>query len=557
MKRTTFARWSLLFSLLPVACVGNIGDSDPEQAGAQGPGTTPGSAPLDAAPARLHHLTARQYMNTVRELLSVPDAAPVLVDDEGDVPSMLLAEKLGVAAEYLVALKAHQKLVPCPLNTVDATKSEECAKQYIDTFAARAFRRPLTDEETSWLFTVYLTAKKTNSFAQSIDELTLVILQAPQLFYIAEEGLPESSLPGGLRRLTGYERASRLSYLLWDSMPDAALTAAAKSGALDTKAGVAEQARRMLDDARARVTLRRFVVDEWLGLAGTRTHVGIEDMVKDPAIFRDDSPALRAGMRADIEQLVDKVVADGGSLKSLFTSTDAYVNAPLAKVYGVVSGPTGSASAWVKLDPAQRAGILTRASFLAVYSNPTVKSPIRRGAQLVKHLLCQEIGDPPPTVNPTPIAAEPGKRQTIRESVRAKTSEPTCAGCHNIINPAGFAFEHYNGLGVWEQVEAGKAADGSTFTLPIDWSGELRGSDVTGTLNGAIEMSQRLAESRTLKDCLVTRWFRKVFARSASDTEAASVLEVQTNFAKSDDLKELVLGIVQSPAFLYVRSPLQ
>lgn len=492
-------------------------------------------------------------MNTVRELLRVPDAAPVLVDDEGDVPSMLLAEKLNVAAEYLVALNAHKKLVPC---AIDGAGTEECAKEYLDTFAARAFRRPLTDEETSWLFTVYLTAKKTNSFAQSIDQLTLVILQAPQLFYIAEEGLPESSLPGGLRRLTGYERASRLSYLLWDSMPDAALTAAAKSGALDTKEGVAEQARRMLDDARARVTLRHFVVDEWLGLAGSRTHVGIEDMVKDPAVFPEDSPALRVGMRADVEQLVDKVVADGGSLKSLFTSTDAYVNAPLAKVYGV-TGPTGSASSWVKLDPAQRSGILTRASFLAVYSNPAVKSPIRRGAQLVKHLLCMEIGDPPPTVNPTPIVAEPGKRQTIRQSVTAKTtSDPTCAGCHNIINPAGFAFEHYDGLGAWEQLEAGKDATG-TYSLVIDWTGELRGTDVGGTLKGAVELSQRLAESRTLKDCLVSRWFRKVFARTPAESEAASVLEVQTNFAKSDDLKQLVLGIVQSPAFLYVRSPLQ
>lgn len=544
-----------LTTLMSIACVGHIGGSDPEQqTGGERPGT-PGVAPLDAAPARLHHLTARQYMNTVRELLGVPDAAPVLVDDEGDVPSMLLAEKLNVAAEYLVALNAHKKLVPCAVEGA-GTRADECAKEYLDTFAARAFRRPLTDEETSWLFTVYLTAKKTNSFAQSIDQLTLVILQAPQLFYIAEEGLPESSLPGGLRRLTSYERASRLSYLLWDSMPDAALTAAAKSGALDTKEGVAAQARRMLDDARARATLRHFVVDEWLGLAGSRTHVGIEDMVKDPAVFPEDSKALRVGMRAEVEQLVDKVVADGGSLKSLFTSTDAYVNAPLAKVYGV-TGPTGSASSWVKLDPARRSGILTRASFLAVYSNPTVKSPIRRGAQLVKHLLCMEIGDPPPTVNPTPIVAEPGKRQTIRQSVTAKTtSDPTCAGCHNIINPAGFAFEHYDGLGVWEQLEAGKDATG-TYSLTIDWTGELRGTDVKGTLDGAVELSQRLAESRTLKDCLVSRWFRKVFARTPAESEAASVLEVQTNFAKSDDLKQLVLGIVQSPAFLYVRSPLQ
>lgn len=490
----------------------------------------------------------------MRELLGAADANPVLVDDEGDVPSMLLAEKLTVAAEYLVALKAHRKLVPCP---VDGAGSDECAKQYIDTFGARAFRRPLVTEETAWLFNVYQEAKKTNTFAESIDQLTRVVVQAPQLFYIAEEGFAESSLPGGLRRLTGYERASRLSYLLWDSMPDAALTAAAKSGALDTKEGVAAEARRMLDDSRARATLRRFVVDEWLGLAGSRTHVGIEDMVKDPAVFPDDSPTLRKGMRADVENLVDKVMADGGSLKALLTSTDAYVNAPLAKVYGVTGGPTGSASAWVKLDPAQRAGILTRASFLAVYSNPTVKSPIRRGAQLVKHVLCIDIGDPPPTVNPTPISHEPGARLTIRETVTAKTADPTCASCHSVVNPAGFAFEHYNGIGSWEQLETGKDAAGKTFTLPIDWSGELRGTDVTGKLNGAIELSQRLAESRTLKNCLVSRWFRKVFARTPAETEVASVEEAQAHFGKSDDLKELVLGLVQSPAFLYVRAPLQ
>jgi len=262
-------------------------------------------------------------------------------------------------------------------------------------------------------------------------------------------------------------------------------------------------------------------------------------------------------MRAEVEQLVDKVYSDGGSLKALFTSNDAYVNAPLAKVYGVTAPSSGS-STWVKLDATQRAGLLTRAGFLAVYSNPTIKSPIRRGAQLVKRVLCLDIGDPPPTVNPTPIAPESdaGVHHTVRETVTAKTKSAECAGCHGIINSAGFAFEHYDGIGVWEQLERGVDKDGSAYTLPIDWTGELRGTDVEGLLNGALEMSARLAESRTLKNCLVSHWFRKTFGRAPSATEKSSVEQVQEHFGKSDDLKELVLGLVQSPAFLYVRSPL-
>jgi hypothetical protein len=553
VDRTTLAslsRFWLLFALLPAACVGHIGDgSERAEEGERAGG--PGSAALDAAPARLHHLTARQYVNTVRALLGTKDANPVLVDDEDDVPSMLLIEKLNVAAEALVSLHAHDKFVTC-------TDSDECAKKYIETFGERAFRRPLTDEESTWLFSVFTTARATNTFAESIDQLTLVILQSPQLFYFAEEGLAESSLPGGLRRLSGFERASRLSYLLWDSMPDAALFAAARSGALDTKEGVAAEARRMLDDDRARATLRSFLLDDWLGLSGSQTHVGIADMVKDRAVFPDDSPALRAGMRADVERLVDKVYADGGSLKALLTTNDAYVNAPLAKVYGVSGGPAGPDSAWVKLDPAQRAGLLTRSAFLAVYSNPTVKSPIRRGAQLVKGVLCLDIGEPPPNVNNVPIPAESeaGVHRTVRETVSLKTKSSECAGCHSIINPAGFSFEHYDGLGLWEQLERGTDPDGKAWSLAIDWTGELRGTDVMGTFNGAIELSQRLAESRTLKDCLVSRWFTKTFARATTPTELPSVQEAQAHFAKSDDLKELVLGVVQSPAFLYVRSPL-
>jgi hypothetical protein len=510
---------------------------------------------IDAAGTRLRHLTPQQYQDTVRELLQLPDAKVDLPDDAQGVASMLLVEKLDLAAEALVATKAHHVQVPCAV----ASGTEDCAFAFIEKFGARAFRRPLSDEERAWLRGVFTGARASFTFQESIDVTTRVILQSPQLFYLQEEGREVAGLPAGVRSLTGYERASRLSYFLWGTMPDAPLFEAAAKGELDSSEGVRAQARRMLADPRAKLGFRRFVL-QWLELDGTALHSSIEQVKRDPATYPLDSAALRMGMRRETEALTDRVMARTRSLRELLTSREAYVNGPLAKLYGAPSTAGADTYEWVTLDPAQRSGLFTRGAFLLLNSNPGIESPIRRGAHLVKRAFCSELGQPPPDVSDVPITGGSENvggavvRRSLRESVTRATSGGSCSGCHSVINPAGFGLNSYDGVGQFQTLESGTDPDGTRYSLPIDSTGDFVRADVHGQFSGGAALSEKLAASRELRDCVASRWFRQAFDRPIDTREKASLAYAQERFAEADDLRELVIAIVESPAFLYLRA---
>jgi hypothetical protein len=239
-----------------------------------------------------------------------------------------------------------------------------------------------------------------------------VILQSPDVYYFLELGRDPGQTKGlasGVRPLTGWERATRLSYFLWNTLPDDALLDAAEAGELDTAEGVKVQADRLAHDDRGRGTFKSFFSD-WLELDGTKKHPSLVTADKDADLYPADSPELREAMRAETEALVEHVVFDGdGRFETLLTTTEAYLNGPLAKLYGV-SGPSGEGFEWVKLPADQRAGLLTRAAFLTVFAGVEVKSPIRRGAHILKDMLCVELGPPPPngTLRPSKPCATGG-----------------------------------------------------------------------------------------------------------------------------------------------------
>jgi hypothetical protein len=418
-----------------------------------------------------------------------------------------------------------------------------CAVTLYEAFAERAFRHPLTDDERAWLADSWAALPSAASLALRLETIAELILQAPQFLYLYAEGTPS----GAVNVLNGHERAQRLSYFLWDSLPDSELLAAAGAGELDTSAGMRAQAERMLDDERARPVLRSFLAD-WLELDGATILPGLEETPKNAELFPDFDDTLRSSMRREIEMFMDHVMfEEGGSLEALFGSTRAYVNGPLAELYGV-RGPTGADDwEWVDLDPTERAGMLTRAGFLAVHANQNVTSPIRRGVYMLTHVLCVDLPSPPANVDNTPVQPAEGDAESVREATLKRTGSPSCAGCHTEINELGFAFEHYDAVGRWQDEEAETGSE-------VDASATLSnaGDGFDGPVDGAVELSARLAQSPEVRRCATERWFEVALRRSPVELDACSLQQIQDKTAEAGSLRELLLAMVESDAFLNV-----
>lgn len=566
--------FSVLFVLLLAGCEGSIdgvapgsgpGPNNPSDPGAQTPGTSPDGTPLTpeqcaqvgvaAAPSKMRRLEPDEYVNTARALLADSSLAPKLEPQAGDIVSALEVEKLGSAAHELSATAKHESYAPCSL---DGAEDPTCLHGFIDAFGKVAFRRPLEQAEKAWLEASYqrLMSQQVTppfTFREGVAALAEIILQAPQHFYVHEQGVADARLPAGIRRLTGFERATRLSYFMWSSTPDVELMQAADSGTLDSADGVRAQAERLLAAPAARDMVRRFA-SAWLKLDATPKHPALESLSKNADKFPLDSPELRQAMRRESEALYERAFFEsGGSFTSLLTATDAYVDQNLAKLYGV-EGPTQAGEfAWVQLPASQRAGIFTRAAFLTSFAGAEYQSPVLRGVHVFRHVLCQPLPDPPATADNTPPAPSAANMpHTVRELTETKTYNGSCKSCHGVVNPIGFALENYDALGQWQGEERG-SLNGEPFTLPVNAQSELAAGDLQGTVAGGGELSALLAKSVMAQDCMADAWFEKALAREPSAEEACSLQRVKETFRKSGDLKGLVLDLSASDSALFIR----
>ena len=517
------------------------------------------SGGVSASPSRMRRLLPEEYVNTARDLLASGAATPRLEAPVGDIIGALEVEKLSLAASELAKLGAHHRFVPC---AIDGPADPACALGFIEAFGKLAFRRPIDEAEKTWLRGVYeRLAARTDvtpkfTFRELIDAVTEVILQSPQHVYVHEQGVPDAALPAGVRRLTGHERATRLSYLMWGTMPDTELTRAADAGALDTLDGVQTQAERLLDDPRARQMIRR-LASTWLKLDDTPQHPSLEKLTKDKQRFPMDSPELRAALRTETEALYERVFFQGeGSFNKLLTTTEAYVNAPLAALYGVAPPSGADAFGWVTLPADQRAGILTRAAFLTATAAAEYQSPILRGVFVYRHVLCRTLPDPPADVDNTPPAPNDATEpRSVRDLTTIKTSDSSCGNCHNLVNPIGFALEAFDALGRWQDQEL-VIFEGQEHRVAVDSRATLAAGDLQGEVSGPVELSKRLSQSQMAHDCAVDTWFEKALARKPAETDQCLLEKLRTDFRKSGDLRRLVLAIAGSDAALYIKEPL-
>ena len=539
--------------LAGTSCTGNIGDrlSGSTSSGGTGSGSGSGSGTggnlacnaLQPGPSFVRRLNRFEYNNTVRDLLgdtSQPaDDFPTEEKRNGfdndaialQISPTLVEQYLNAAEKLAITAVANMAaLVPCNPVTVG---EDACANTFIAAFGAKAFRHPLSADESARLRGVYDAGRKIADFKTGVQLVVETALQSPQFLYRVEFG----AAPGAgeqVVKLTSWEMAARLSYLLWQSMPDDQLRAAAEQDQLTTKSAIVAQVDRMIQDPKARSVVAHFH-DLWL-------HLDQFDAIeKDAKVFTTFTPALVPLMSEETHRFLDHLIWDGeGDVASLFTAPYSFMNAQLASYYGV-TGPTGSAFVKVTLDPKQRLGLLTLGGMLSMLAKANQTAPVQRGKFIREQLFCAQLPPPPPNIMIKPPDLSP--TLSTRERFAAHRTEASCSACHQLMDPIGLTLENYDGAGLFRTTENGK---------PIDVSGEIVNSDVPGTFDGAAGLAGKLAESPSVKVCVARSWFRYAYGRTELPADACTLATVDQKFKDGGfKVRDLVVALTQTDAFLY------
>jgi len=556
---------------LAVGCTAKIsgqdGTASPTGAGAAtaggasgaGTGAAVGPGPIDpntglprdcqaagdlAAAAPLTRLTNREYANTLDDLFPaaafpVPTLPTETKDDGFDNVGKNQSPTAVWIEGYFEQASAVASSVAASLVTSCGASDAACVETALLALTGRAFRKPITGDERARLVALLAAANSKWGLTKAAEVAVRGLLQTPQFLYRLEHGT--ASAGAAQLPLTGHELASRLSYLLWDSMPDAELSASAAAGTLSQVAELEAQARRLLASPRARDAVAVFH-SQWLRFEKMAV------LSKSAALFPGFNSATADALRASTERFVDEAFWEQRSLESFLTSPTVYANASLGPILGVgvssneliaTSGPAG-----------QRAGILSQPGLLAGFAHETASSPVLRGVFVLDRLLCSKSAPPPPGVLPAPTSDGSGAGTTTRQKFEQHLSSPACDACHKSIDGIGFGFENYDAIGAYRTEENG---------IPVDASGQIVGSlDADGPFQGAVELGTRLAASKQTQACVARYWYRYAFGLADGDVNACALLPaVQGLQASGGDLQELLLAIVKSSSFRARPAPLE
>ena len=360
-----------------------------------------------------------------------------------------------------------------------------------------------------------------------------VALQSPRFLYRVELGAPPAA-GQTIVKLDDWEMASRLSYLLWRSMPDDALFTAAAGGKLTQSSDIQAQVQRMIADPKARGVTSDFYT-QWLRVGEIG---GVE---KVAAVFPGWSASVAALMQQETTRFLDYVTWDGdGSLDTILTAPFTLVNGPLASYYGF-SGVSGDAFVKTALGGTHRSGVLSQGGLLGLLAKADQTSPVHRGKFVREQLLCMELPPPPADLMIKPPALS--TTLTTRQRFTQHSIDPACTGCHHLMDPIGLGFEDFDGAGVFRASENGQ---------PVDDSGEVKDSDVTGPFHGVAELAAKLASSDQVRACVTAKWFRYGYGRGETDADSCSMNALKTQFAAGGfKVRDLMIALTRTDAFLY------
>jgi uncharacterized protein DUF1592/uncharacterized protein DUF1588/uncharacterized protein DUF1595/uncharacterized protein DUF1585/uncharacterized protein DUF1587 len=495
----------------------------------------------DRSATRVVRLSHAQYASTVQELFGIEDSP-----DGAFAPDALNGFSFNTSNDLRVDPRlgpqyrnAAEELAERAVNDeelferiVDCDASDAgCKGDFIESFGERAFRRPLTQTESTRFEAIFDAGASLgdsgDEFRDGVQIVVEAMLQAPQFLYRTE--VSRGTLEGGRELLDDWEVASRLSYFIYDSMPDEELFSRARQGQLRTPEQVAGQVARMLDDARASDKFVSFHEQVW--------QFGRYSKISPDADTYPDLPeGFSDRLRDASSRFIESVIGDGGGLRELLTAPYAFADAELAPLYD--SNVRGDELQRIEFEDGERKGFMMQAGFLASNAYSVKTDPIHRGLFVLRDMLCREVPDPPPgaQMTPPPEATEP--IETTREEITLLTGQLYCPTCHSQINEPGFAFEGFDAIGQTRERENG---------VLVDTTGSIQLDGESVEFAGASELVEALADSSEARDCYTSRWLEFAYGRPLTDAD----LSLRDRLAREpESVQEIITRLATSPEFL-------
>jgi len=497
---------------------GSGGNSGNSGSGGTGGAAVPTDPVIEAK--AIHRLSNIEYDNTIRDLLHTdPGLAKNFISEEAEgfdniatalsMSPRQVEDYFNAARQISASVFADTKLRG-QVVTCDPAADTTCASKVIAAFGARAYRRPLSDTESKDLLAKYDEAKKLGTDAMgALQHVMHIMLASPPFLYRIE--LDPSVSDKTAHDLTGYELASRLSYALWSSMPDDTLFALAKSGELSKPDTLSAQVDRMFDDSRSDMLAQNFAA-QWFGSRRVPDHVA------SATLFPAWNAKLAASMQREMELYFSEFLRGDLSFADYLTTDMNFVDSTLASFYGfpAVSG-TGFQKVMNTTD--HRQGFLGLAGFLSHTSRETRTSPIIRGKWILDAVWCLPLQVPTNLViDPLPEPTPGSGPTTVRELMAAHRASPSCAPCHDIIDPIGLALEHFDGIGSYRETYEGSVA--------IDTSGTLPGGTA---VDGLSSLSGALAKDSRFMSCAAQKFGTFAMGLSIADANKAQIFAKWTS----------------------------
>jgi hypothetical protein len=506
--------------------------------------------PTQGAPAEMRRLTAEQYRNVVHDVFGdhivVAGRFDPLVRTEGlfavgarnaPITPAGFEQFYNVArsvASQVVADGNRRVLLPC--QPVDAGRADgDCAGEFVTQIGRLLYRRPLTAAEVDTaVASANRVADELKDFYQGIEFSLTGMLVSPSFLFIVDSTQPDPETDSGIA-LTAHAKASRLSFLLWNTGPDPQLLAAAESGELDTRKGLEQQVQRLLGSPLLERGIRAFFSD-FLDLEK------FETMEKDTTIYPAYTITAAESAREQLLlTVVDHVMSRDAPYPELFTTNKTFLNPSLGRIYRVpVARPDGGWQPHEFAEDDPRAGILTQMGFLALYSHPGRSSATLRGAAVRELVLCHNVPDPPGDVDFSVFTDPDSPSRTARDRLTAHATVPSCAGCHKLTDPLGLGFEQFDGIGQFRTEERGAT---------IDPSGDLDGVSYAD----ARQLTETIQNHPDVPSCLTNQLYAYAGGRAPVRSEKEFVTYLTNEFA--DDgyrITALLEDIATSDAFYRV-----
>jgi hypothetical protein len=539
---------------LPAGAAGTGGANATVSGGSSGTGLGPAAEQCKTAPhpgrTPLRRLTAAEYNNSVRDILGdtsapgkdfpPPAEGSGFSNDADAYQTQVVDVQAWFTAAESLAAKYRTKgslTLPC------ASDAQSCATTFIRDTGKKLFRRPLTDAEVTSYLTRFSTGSTGGSFEEGLEWVLGRMLQSPHFLYRVElESVgkpPNTAVP-----LDDYSVATRLSYFLLASAPDAELLAAADAHQLSTPEGVATQVSRLMKTDAFKSTLN-FFHQQWVGWSE------VAGASKAATISPAWDAALQDNLIHESELFVQSVFGSGGTYKDLLTATHTFVNPTLAQFYGIAY--PGSGTEFLRVDAVpHRAGLLTQASVLAGHSRPDLSSAVKRGYMIRKSLLCT-VPPPPSGITIPPVVKREGA--TARAVFAEHRSKEPCKTCHVFMDPLGLPLENFDEFGRYRDTDQGQPVDATGGLTLVGSKGSVIEPELA-PVDGAADLGTQLAALPETQKCLVQTWFRYAAGHEEEALDRCTINALIERFGGTGGkLDDLLVAIATSDGFRYRMDP--